>query len=168
MSGPRRRGDSGMAALELAIVTTLLTALIAGVVPLALLFAKRVDLGRDAGDVARFATARADKPRSVTDPVSGVVYPISRDALPLRDAILAELRRVSGIPYAFDTDVVTAGCQPAADQCLALVPDQVDQACPGGSRFKVVLTTTVSTGPFGNLLGPSTKTLSAQADSCRE
>lgn len=175
MSRLSRRGrrEDGLAALELAIVMTLLTTLIAGVIPLALIYLKRVELGRDAGDLARFATARAAVDRAIpgqVDPETGQDYVISEDGLPLPNAVLAEIRRVTGLPYQFDGSS-TPGCQsddPATQHCLHLIPNVVDDACPGGSRFKVILTTTVNTGPFGNLLGSSTKTLSAQADSCRE
>ncbi|MGH2767830.1 MAG: hypothetical protein ACRDIF_02615 [Actinomycetota bacterium] len=57
------RDDSGVAAVELALVFTLLVSLLALSAPLILAFGERLRLGRAAGQAARFATSAPDRPR---------------------------------------------------------------------------------------------------------
>jgi hypothetical protein len=142
------KGDRGVAAVEMALVLTLFSALLALVAPLTVLFYERVQLGQAAGELARFVTSRSDVPRHA----GGVVIP--RGLLPTQAALDAELPR-------FSVD------GPATFSRSA------DADCPSGWRRQVLVSTTVQLGPagavFAGLTGSdTTKTLTATASSCEE
>lgn len=146
------RGDRGAAAVEFALVLTMLMALLALVAPLAVLFYSRIQLGQAAGEVARFATSRSDVGREA-GPLT-----IRRGMLPSQAAVEQELLRFSS---------------PGAIALHSLPPRTPDPHCPSGWRREVVLSTTVDLGPagavFAGLTGAgATKTLLANASSCEE
>ncbi len=157
----RRRGDDGVAALELGLLLTMMLALLGLVAPLGYLFYERVQLGRTTGDVMRFASSRTDRPRLVT-PFTGsgpTSYVVPAQELPGSAAISAEASNAY-----------------TGRGTLTLPPVVVrtrDAGCPAGFRLTVTLTTQVDVSPFvslvtaGSLSGAS-QTLSASASSCEE
>lgn len=141
-------GDRGAAAIEMALVVTVLTGLLALVAPLSVLFYERVQLGQAAGELVRFASSRSDVARQ-----AGSVT-VERGLLPDQDALDAEALRFS------------------LDEPITLTRTS-DTDCPSGWRRQVALTTTVDLGPagaaFAGLTGADTiKTLTASATSCEE
>lgn len=146
------RSDRGTAAVELALVITLLTALVALVAPLTVLFYDRVRLGQAAGELVRFVSSRSDVPRDSQG--AGGVVRTPRGLLPTQAALTAESRR-----YPMDG--------PAS---FTRVPDA---DCPTGWRRSVTATRSAQLGPagavFGGLTGTDTTiTLAASASSCEE
>ncbi|MCU1693559.1 MAG: hypothetical protein JWM64_2650 [Frankiales bacterium] len=146
----RPRGDAGVAALELALVMTLLVSLLGLVLPLGALFVERLRLGSAVGDSVRYASSRA----AVLRTVPGSATTVAAGTLPSLSAVEAEARNAySGLGTL--TTVTTTGTS--------------DAGCPSGSRTTVVLTSSLDMGPFAGLLvDGSAKTLSASATSCQE
>ena len=146
------RTDRGAAAVELALILTLLFALLSLVAPLALLFAARVSLGQAAGDVVRFASSRSDVVRT-----TGALT-ISAGRLPSQAAVEQELLRFSaGGPITLPS----------------LPVHTADPTCPSGWRRDLVLSSTVGLGPagavFAGLTGSgATITLASNASTCEE
>lgn len=157
----RQRNDDGVAALELGLLLTVMLLLLALVTPLAYLFYERVQLGRAAGDVIRFASSRTDGDRLVQafDTSGATQFVVPGAELPGPDAIAAE----SALAYAGRGTIASPVVLRAADT-----------TCPSGFRLTITLSAQVDVGPFVSLLeaakltsGPN-ETLTAQASSCEE
>lgn len=145
-------GDAGVAAVEFALLLTVLLSLVALVAPISYLFFERVQLGRAAGDVIRFASSRSDEPRTVPTPGGSLI--VMPGDLPSRAAVEAEAKRAA-------TGLASATL---SDYSRTTDPD-----CPSGKRLEITLTTTVDVGPFaGLLIAGGTKTLVSTATSCEE
>lgn len=152
----RRTDETGLAAVELALLLTVLFALVALVAPLAYLFYERVQLGRTTGDVVRFATSRSTKTRITQANISGVLttYRVERNNLP---SSVADDTEAVGAYTGLGSSVLTANVRAS------------DSNCPSGFRRTITLSTTVKVGAFtGFLIGGSDKTLLATASSCEE
>lgn len=142
----RRSDDAGVAAVEFALLASILLSVVALVAPLGYLFFERVQLGRTAGDVVRFANSKPDNPRN------GGAVPVN--ARPSDGQVAAEVDRAyTGLGSAR----------------LARRTSALDPFCPTTRRGTVTIETTVSLGPFlGLLTNDTTKTLTATATSCEE
>lgn len=142
-----RPRDEGAAAVELALLLGVLLTLVGLVGPVSYLFYERVQLGRTAGDVVRFATSRADQVRT---------YPggtVAVGALPSAGAVSAEAGRA----------------HTGRNAATATLASSTDNSCPSTRRRTVTVTTTASLGPFIGLFTPDdTNTLVATATSCEE
>lgn len=167
----RPDGDRGVAAVELALVLTLLLTLLALVVPLVFVFYERIQLGRAAGDVVRFASSRSDVDRSVPVSGAGAEAVVPADTLPdhtaagVRDTSLGQVLGEAHRAYGGVGQLVTAVTTEKVE-----TPDPQDpRYCPSTRRLTVTLTSTVDLGPFAGLLIPGdTNTLVARATSCEE
>jgi Flp pilus assembly protein TadG len=150
------RADDGLAAVELALVFSVLLAMLALVAPLAYMFYERVQLGKASGAVIRFATSRSDKTRLTSAVIGGVTTSVTvqKDRLPTSAAVAVEaVAAYTGRGTVTMTSNTTA----------------TDTNCPSGIRRTIILSTTVSVGAFtGLLLGGPNQTLSATATSCEE
>lgn len=165
----RVHGEDGLAALELAIVSTLFVALLALVAPLAYLFYENLQLGRTAGAVVRFASSRSDVARTVDGPEPPLVVPRDELATDTAGAVEAEVARAyTGLGQA--RLLVAGDPLPSGGTVPALRSNDAGSGCPSGRRVTVVVATTVDIGPFAGLLfgGTTTRVLTAQATSCEE
>jgi Flp pilus assembly protein TadG len=125
----RVTGERGAAALEMALVLTVLLAVIALVAPLGEIFQQRIRLERVAGSTARFATTVPDRARYGS---------VARR--PTTAEVVAEAQRAwnatgSGPAMAITTTV-------SKSPATAKPGDQID----------VTVGTTVNLGPFGSVL----------------
>lgn len=146
------RDDRGAAALELALVLTVLVALLGLVLPLGALFLERLRLGSAAHDAVRFASSRTAVQRTLT--TTSPVVRIPAGELPSASVVQQETARAY-------RGLGTLGGVTSSST--------TDSACPSGSRTTVVLTSTVEMGPFAGLLVDGTDTtLTASATSCQE
>lgn len=150
MSHRHPRGDAGAAAVEMALVSTLLLTLISFIVPLSILFYENVQLGRTAGDTIRFASSRTVDSR-ISGNADGTV---PAGFLPGTTAIQAEVPRVHNGLYSA-----------TLDGSPRRIPDTT---CPSGFRRQITVQTTTNLGPLNLLLPDSVTTLRATATSCEE
>jgi Flp pilus assembly protein TadG len=122
------KGDRGAAALEMALVLTLITALVALTAPLAVLFQQKIGLERVAGAVARFATE---------------VQANTRYGVAWRRPTLFEVTNQATTYW----NLVRAAPMPVT---LTLSKDPT--TAKAGDQIEVTATTTVDLGPFGSVL----------------
>lgn len=159
----RRDRDGGAASVELALVLLVLLLVLALGAPLIFLAYNRVQLGRTAGDVIRYASSRSDAPRD-----GGAV--LANDQ-PTPALVRAEAARAWTGTGTAPTLTFGSGSTTTTGYRL---PHTVDPGCPSGFRQTVVLSTDVPLGPFVDLLAvagiplPNPRTLTATATSCEE
>jgi Flp pilus assembly protein TadG len=137
--------DRGAAALEMALVVTLITTLVALTAPLAVLFQQKIALERVAGAGARYATE---------------VQSNARYGVAGRRPTFLEVANQATV----DWTLVRAAPTP-----LNLTLSKDPTTAKAGDQIEVTATTTVDLGPFGSVLqmvgltGSSTVTVTAKA-----
>jgi Flp pilus assembly protein TadG len=139
------RSDRGAAALEMALLVTMLTLLVTLTAPLAVLFQQKIALQRVAGSTARFATEVSSNTR----------YGVAG-----RRPSYSEVQAQASA----DWNLVRA-----APTTITLVLSEDPATAKAGDQIEVTASTTVDLGPFGSVLtlaglaGNSTVTVTAKA-----
>ena len=121
------KGDRGSAAIEMALVLTLLCTILTLTAPLAQVFQRKIALERVAGAAARFATAVAEKPRF------GVAG---------RRPTITEVTNKAAGDWAVD----------GATAPLTVILSKSPTVAHAGDQVQVTVTTTVDLGLLGSIL----------------
>jgi Flp pilus assembly protein TadG len=139
-----RSDERGAAAVEMAILVSLLVALLAVVGPLIYAIQEQVYLGRAAGSAARFASATPDRKRFDCD-----------------GNAMANDRRPSAAQVEREAECVRFGSGPVSSSFSVTVTPDPSTAAPG-DRITVTVSDTVDLGLLGALFGgPQGVTLSS-------
>lgn len=143
----RRRDERGAAAVEMAILTLLLVALLGVVGPLMVAIQEQVRLGRTSGAAVRFATATPDRRRSDCDGAPTANY--------RRPSVAQVVREAECVRFGSDT--------PDGAFSVTVVP-----AAQIGDEVRVTVSNTVGLGPLGEFLGRGSVTLTSTSIGIQE
>ncbi|HVV77572.1 MAG TPA: hypothetical protein VHC43_16235 [Mycobacteriales bacterium] len=133
----RRRNDEGVAAVEFALVFSLLLAVLALVYPIGEMLLQKMALDRAMSDVIRYASAAPNSPEYDPD---GTVDNPNNSRRPTCTQVTNEFYRVAGVTSDSDKsnyDVTVPTCPSDSES---------------GQTVTVTVTKTVSLGPLGDLL----------------
>jgi Flp pilus assembly protein TadG len=132
----KRRDDSGVAAVEAAMVFTVLLAVVALVYPLGEMLLQKMALSRAMSDVIRYATAAPNSPQY--DPDGAITNP-TNSRRPTCTQVTNEFFRAAG---------VDSGSRSSYTVSVPTCPS----AMQSGQTVTVTVSKTVSLGPLGDLL----------------